>query len=100
VSDLTTSEDDADIRGLARKRSLSPEVEAHQAALATLARIILAGCLLNEFEAAQIMGLSVKTLRVWRVRKRGCRHIKLENAVRYDPVDIAAFIEAGRCTLP
>jgi hypothetical protein len=56
--------------------------------------------LLNEEAAAHVLGLSPKTLQKWRVYGRGVRWIKLGTAVRYDPADLAAFIEAGRCTLP
>ncbi len=54
--------------------------------------------LINETEAAAILGLSVKTLRRWRWASRGLRFIKLGKggAVRYDPADLVAFIEAGR----
>ncbi len=54
--------------------------------------------LVNETEAAAILGLSVKTLRRWRWAGRGIRYIKLGKggAVRYDPADLVAFIEAGR----
>ena len=56
--------------------------------------------LVNETEATAILGLSVKTLRRWRVVGRGIRYIKLGKggAVRYDPADLVAFIEAGRRT--
>ncbi len=56
--------------------------------------------LINETEAAAILGLSVKTLRRWRWAGRGLRFIKLGKggAVRYDPADLVAFIEAGRRT--
>jgi hypothetical protein len=65
-----------------------------------LLHIVEAGCLLNEFETARVTGLSVKTLRQWRIHKRGPRYIKLGRAVRYDPLDVATFIEAGRQILP
>ncbi len=55
--------------------------------------------LLNETEAAAILGLSVKTLRRWRwASGKGLRFIKIGSAVRYDPADLVAFIEAGRRT--
>ena len=54
--------------------------------------------LVNETEAARILGLSVKTLRRWRWAGRGPRFLKLGAAVRYDPADLAAYIEAGRRT--
>lgn len=54
--------------------------------------------LVNEHEAARLLGLSVKTLRRWRWAGRGPRFLKLGAAVRYDPADLAAYIEAGRRT--
>jgi hypothetical protein len=72
----------------------------HQPTLASLLALIEAGCLLTEFDVARITGLSVKTLRQWRIRKCGIRWHKLRRAVRYDPRDVAAFIEAGRQPLP
>ena len=52
----------------------------------------------NEAEAADYLGLSVKTLRRWRWAGKGPRFLKLGGAVRYDPADLKAFIDAGRRT--
>jgi hypothetical protein len=52
--------------------------------------------LVGELEAAQILGLSVKTLRRWRFAGRGPAFHKLGSCVRYRLDDLAAFIEAGR----
>ena len=53
--------------------------------------------LLTEEQTARALGnLSVKTLQRWRWAGRGPRFIKIGAAVRYDPEDLAAFIEAGR----
>jgi hypothetical protein len=68
--------------------------------VATLRQIIEAGCLLTENEAARILGLSVKTLQKWRIRRCGVRWIQMQRAIRYDPADLVAYIEAGRHTLP
>lgn len=54
--------------------------------------------LLKEQEVAEILNMEVSTLRRWRVSGRGLRFVKIGAAVRYDPADIAAFIEAGRRT--
>ena len=54
--------------------------------------------LINEHEAAARLGLKVSTLRRWRWAGAHIRFIKIGSAVRYDPGDIAAFIEAGRRT--
>ena len=52
--------------------------------------------LINETEAARILGLSPKTLRRWRWAGKPPRFIRIGAAIRYDPADLAAFIEAGR----
>ena len=59
---------------------------------------IAAHGLVNEHQAAQVLGLSVKTLRRWRWSGRPPRFVKLGGAVRYDPADLAAFIKAARRT--
>jgi hypothetical protein len=92
------------IRATAPQRSQSPATpdSTHGAAAVTpimaLRQSIEAGCLLTESEAARFLGLRVKTLQRWRVYKRGVRWIKLSRAVRYDPADLIAYIEAGRHT--
>ena len=59
----------------------------------------LGSALVNEDEAARMLALRVTTLRRWRWAGRGPRFIKVgAAAVRYDPLDLAAFIEAGRRT--
>jgi predicted DNA-binding transcriptional regulator AlpA len=50
--------------------------------------------LLNEHDVARIIGLSVATVRRWRLFKRGPRYIKLGAAVRYSPRSIASFLES------
>ncbi len=40
----------------------------------------------------------VATLRRWRWGGKGPPFIKIGGAVRYDPTDLTAFIEAGRRT--
>jgi len=57
---------------------------------------IAAGALLNETEAARILAMQVTTLRRWRWSGKGPRFVKIGAAVRYDPADLTAFIEAGR----
>ncbi len=51
---------------------------------------------MKEHEAAARLGLKVATLRRWRWSGRGPPFIKIGAAVRYDPDDVEAFIEAGR----
>jgi predicted DNA-binding transcriptional regulator AlpA len=46
-------------------------------------------------EAAKLLGLSVATLRAWRLRRRGPRYLRFGRAVRYLPADIDRFIEAS-----
>jgi len=52
--------------------------------------------LVNERDAATILGLKVSTLRRWRWSGDGPPHHKIGNAVRYSPADLEAFIRAGR----
>lgn len=52
--------------------------------------------LLNEREAAGVLGLKVATLRRWRWAGKGPCFLKIGSAVRYDPPELAAFIEAAR----
>lgn len=52
--------------------------------------------LLKEHQAASYLSLEVATLRRWRWAGKGPRFVKIEGAVRYDPADLAAFVEASR----
>ncbi len=54
--------------------------------------------LLTEDEAAHRLTLKVATLRRWRWAGNGPPFLKIGHAVRYDPADLTAFIEAGRRT--
>ncbi len=54
--------------------------------------------LINEQKAADRLGVSVATLRRWRWSGNGPGFVKIGRAVRYDPADLQAFIEAGRRT--
>jgi len=49
--------------------------------------------LLNEYEAAQMLGLSVCTLRAWRSQRRGPAFLKLGRAVRYRPEVLEEFLK-------
>ncbi|HEX7325189.1 MAG TPA: helix-turn-helix domain-containing protein [Rhodanobacteraceae bacterium] len=52
------------------------------------------GDLLNEHEAAAILGATVQTLRNWRWRRTGPRFRKIGlRMVRYKRADLAAFID-------
>jgi len=54
--------------------------------------------LINETEAAKILGLKVATLRRWRWAGKPPPYLKIGSAVRYDPVELSAFKEAARRT--
>ena len=54
--------------------------------------------LLKEGEAAKLLNVEIATLRRWRWAGRGPWFIKIGAAVRYDPHELNAFIEAGRRT--
>jgi predicted DNA-binding transcriptional regulator AlpA len=50
--------------------------------------------LLKERDAAKRLGLSVQTLRKWRAKGEGPRHVKLGKAVRYPVAEIDRFVRA------
>jgi predicted DNA-binding transcriptional regulator AlpA len=50
--------------------------------------------LLNETEAAALLNIAVPTLRRWRWSGHGPRFAKIGRAVRYDPRELRAYIEA------
>lgn len=50
--------------------------------------------LLNEHDVARITGLSVASVRRWRLLRQGPRYIKLGVAVRYKPEDISAWLDS------
>ena len=52
--------------------------------------------MVNEYEAARILGLSVKTLRRWCWAGKGPNFVKIGSAVRYEPSELSAVITAGR----
>ena len=52
--------------------------------------------LLDESEAASLLGIAVPTLRNWRWKREGPSYVKLgARMVRYRRSDLAAFVEAG-----
>lgn len=54
------------------------------------------GDLVDEREAAAILGAQVQTLRNWRWNGKGPRFHKVgERLVRYHRADLAAFVQAG-----
>ena len=52
---------------------------------------------LTEREVAELLGLSVATLRAWRHRGKGPRFLRLGRSVRYLPADVATSF--GRALL-
>ena len=48
---------------------------------------------LNEIQAAQFLGVSVRTLQAWRVRGGGPRYCKIGRAVRYQRRELVSFQE-------
>ncbi len=50
---------------------------------------------LTEREVAELLGLSVATLRAWRHRGHGPRFLRLGRAVRYLPSDLENFVRAS-----
>lgn len=52
--------------------------------------------LLTERQAAQLLGLSVKTLQARRFNRLGPSYVKLGRSVRYTSVDLENFINSNR----
>jgi predicted DNA-binding transcriptional regulator AlpA len=50
--------------------------------------------LLNEHDVARITGLSVASVRRWRLLRIGPRYLKIGAAVRYKAEDIAIWLES------
>ncbi|HKD09869.1 MAG TPA: helix-turn-helix domain-containing protein [Bryobacteraceae bacterium] len=50
--------------------------------------------LLNEHDVARITGMSVASVRRWRLFRQGPKYLKIGSAVRYKPEDLAAWLES------
>jgi predicted DNA-binding transcriptional regulator AlpA len=50
--------------------------------------------LLTERDVARITGLSVASVRRWRLLRQGPKYLKIGAAVRYKPGDISAWLES------
>lgn len=50
--------------------------------------------LLNENDVARITGLSVASVRRWRLLRSGPKYLKIGAAVRYKPEDVAAWLDS------
>ena len=48
--------------------------------------------LLNEYDVARITGLSVASVRRWRLLRQGPKYLKIGAAVRYTPESIREFL--------
>jgi predicted DNA-binding transcriptional regulator AlpA len=55
--------------------------------------------LMDERQAAKVLGLAVQTLRNWRHERRGPDYRKLGRAVRYDLQDLHGYSEKKRIIL-
>jgi predicted DNA-binding transcriptional regulator AlpA len=49
--------------------------------------------LLNEFDVARVTGLSVASVRRWRLFKQGPKYMKIGAAVRYRAEDVRLWLE-------
>jgi predicted DNA-binding transcriptional regulator AlpA len=49
--------------------------------------------LLNEHDVARITGLSVASVRRWRLLRQGPKYLKIGSAVRYRATDITTWLE-------
>ena len=50
---------------------------------------------LTEHEVAARLGLSVATLRAWRLKRKGPRFVRFGRAVRYLPADLDQFVASS-----
>ncbi len=50
--------------------------------------------LLNEHQVAHLIGLSVASVRRWRLLRQGPTYIKIGAAVRYKPADVSAWLDS------
>jgi predicted DNA-binding transcriptional regulator AlpA len=48
--------------------------------------------LLNEYDVARITGLSVASVRRWRLLRQGPKYLKIGSAVRYRAEDISGWL--------
>jgi predicted DNA-binding transcriptional regulator AlpA len=49
--------------------------------------------LLNEHDVARITGLSIASVRRWRLLRQGPKYLKIGAAVRYRSADVVAWLE-------
>jgi predicted DNA-binding transcriptional regulator AlpA len=56
--------------------------------------MIITPAMLKEGDLAQITGMSLATIRRWRLLRQGPKYLKIGAAVRYKPEDISAWLES------
>jgi len=54
------------------------------------------GRFLTEHEVAEVLAVDVTTLRRWRREQAGPPYVRMGTCVRYDPVELHAYLEAAR----
>lgn len=54
--------------------------------------------LLAEQETAQLLDVSIQTLRRWRTKRTGPRPVRIGRFWKYKPSDVQAFIDSGMIT--
>ena len=50
--------------------------------------------LLNEHDVARITGMSVASVRRWRLFRKGPKYVKIGAAVRYKPEAVSAWLDS------
>ena len=60
--------------------------------MGTLSKVLIH--LLNEHEVAEMLGVSVATVRRWRLLKQGPRYLKLGALCKYRVEDITAWLDS------
>lgn len=50
--------------------------------------------LLNEYQVAEMLGVSVATVRRWRLLKQGPRFLKLGSLCKYRVEDVSAWLDS------
>jgi len=53
--------------------------------------------LMTEHDVARVTGLSVASVRRWRLLRQGPKYLKIGAAVRYKPEDISVWLESRPC---
>ena len=51
-------------------------------------------CLLNDHEVATMVGVSVATVRRWRLLRRGPQYLKIGVLIRYRPESVRRWLDA------